>query len=126
VTGEEHPSAGWRPKVFLKRVTPDVIFTEFDSCRGAAGEAGSRYKGQFLDPANLLNGLTGRRWTLAEALPTFIGETLDRDGASGAIDGVAIDQCRKRLRATVLLTRTLIKLFDDLHPVSRGSRGYAA
>jgi len=126
VTGEERPSAGWRPLVILKRVTPDVVFTEFSSCRGDKGEKGSRYKGQFFDPTNQLNGLTGRHWTLAEALRTFNGETLDDRGGSPVLDSVAIDQCRKRLRATVSLTQTLIKLFDDLHPVSRGSRGYAA
>ena len=125
VTGEEHPSAGWKPLVILKRVTPDVVFTEFTSCRGDERGKGSRYKGQFFDPTNHLNGLTGRRWTLAEALPTFTGETLDRDNASGAIDPVAIDQYRNRLRATVSLTQTLIRLFDDLHPISRGSRGHA-
>ena len=69
------------------------MFTEFTSCRGDKGEEGPRYKGQFLDPANLLNGLTGRRWTLAEALPTFNGQTLDRDDVTGSIDPVAIDRC---------------------------------
>jgi hypothetical protein len=126
VTGDKHPSAGWKPLVILKRVTPDVVFMEFTSCRGAKGEKGSRYKGQFFDPTNHLNGLTGRRWTFAEALPMFTGETLDHDDGSGVIDPLAIDQCRKRLRATVLLAKTLIKLFDDLHPVSRGRRGHAA
>ena len=35
----------------------------------------------------------------------------------------ALDHCRAKLRGTLSLTGTLIELFDQLHPVSRGARG---
>ena len=54
-TGEQRPSAGWRPCIILKRATPNVTFIEF------TGRRGSLYRGEFLDLANLARALTGRQ-----------------------------------------------------------------
>jgi hypothetical protein len=124
VSGEERPSAGWRPGIILKRVTPDVVFIEFTGRRGdGKGEKGTRYRGEFFDPANLAPGLTGRHWTLPEALAAFTGEVIESPTERGTITPSSLDYCRTRLRATLSLTGTLLSLFDRLHPVSRGAGG---
>jgi hypothetical protein len=87
------------------------------------GTKGSRYRGEFLDPSNPLRALTGHHWTLAEALPAFTGEVLDKRVDHGRITSEYIDSCRADARATVSLAETLLELFDRLHPVSRGVGG---
>jgi hypothetical protein len=67
--------------------------------------------------------LTGRHWTLPEALAAFTGEVIDRGAESSRVTFDTIDHCRAELRATLSLTGTLIESFDHLHPVSRGARG---
>jgi hypothetical protein len=116
-TGKRRPSAGWRPRIILKRVTPDVTFIAFAERRG------SRYRGEFLDLANLAHALTGRHWTLADALSTFAGETVERHRDYGRITPNQIDYCRRDVHATVQLAGRLVSLFDRLHPVSRGRPG---
>ena len=124
VSGEERPSAGWRPGVILKRVTPDVVFIEFTGRRGDdKGEKGTRYRGEFFDPANLARGLTGRHWTLPEAVAAFTGEVIDQRAGHADIIADRLDHSRTTLRATLSLTGTLLSLFDRLHPVSRGVGG---
>jgi hypothetical protein len=125
VTGEERPSAGWRPAVIIKRKAPDVVFIEFTSRRAdREGAKGSRYRGEFLDLSNFARPLTGRHWTLPEALSVFAGEVLDKDTAHGRITPEAIDYRRAEVRAIVSLGGRLIGLLDILHPVSRGAGGH--
>jgi hypothetical protein len=124
-TGEQRPSAGWRPYVILHRKAPDVVFIEFDGRRpDKNAPKAPPYRGEFLDPANLLNALTGRHWKFADALATFTGKVLAENAEPGALTAGDIDHCRKTLRATVSLTNRLIELFDRLHPVSRGAGGH--
>jgi hypothetical protein len=124
LTGEERPSAGWRPGIIIKRKAPDVVFIEFTGTRGSKDEKGSRYRGQFLDLSNLAHALTSRHWTLAEAVPAFFAdEGLDKDMEHGRITPECIDYCRGAVRATVSLAEKLLYLFDGLHPVSRGGGG---
>jgi hypothetical protein len=119
-TGEERPSAGWRPGVILKRTAPDVVFIEFTGRRRESeGAEGSRYRGEFLDLSNLAHALTGRHWTLGGALAAFTGEVLDEQVESGLITPASVDHCRAKVRATVSFAETLLELFDRLHPVSR-------
>jgi hypothetical protein len=122
-TGTMRPHV-WRPPVIISRKTADVVFIEFKGCPAdRPGEKGSRYHGEFLDPANLARGLTGRHWTLPEALATFTGEVIDKGAEAGRVTSDTIDHCRAKLRATVSLTGAVIQIFDRLHPVSRGARG---
>jgi hypothetical protein len=124
LTGELRPSAGFRPGVILKRKTPDVVFIEFTGRRAdKEGAKGSRYRGEFPDLSNLAHALTGRHWTLSEALAAFTGEVLDKDVEHGRITPDYIDYCRRDVRATVSLAKALLELFDCLHPVSRGAGG---
>jgi hypothetical protein len=124
-TGEERPSAGWRPGIIVKRAAPDVVFIEFTGRRAdREGARGSRYRGEFLDVFNLAHALTGRHWTLTEALTVFTGEVLNEDVNDGRIAAKRIDYCRARVRVTVSLAKTLLELFDRLHPVSRGAGGH--
>jgi hypothetical protein len=116
-TGKRRPSAGWRPRIILKRVTPDVTFITFAERRG------SRYRGEFLDLANLAHALTGRHWTLVDALSTFTGETVERHRDCGQITPDQIDYGRRDAHATVQLAGSLVSLFDRLHPVSRSRPG---
>lgn len=111
-TGKIRPDR-WRPGIIINRKTADVVFIEF------AGY----YRGEFLDPANLARGLTGRHWTLSEALAAFTGEVMDKATEPCRLTCDALDHCRAKLRGTLSLTGTLIELFDQLHPVSRGARG---
>lgn len=123
-TGEEKPSAGWRPFIILKRTVPDVTFIEFTGCRGGKdGTKGSRYRGEFLDLLNLAHAMTGRHWTLAEACAAFTGEELGSSDEQGRITPERIDRRRRNLRAVVSLAGRLLELFDRLHPVSRGAGG---
>jgi hypothetical protein len=115
-TGKQRPSAGWRPRIILKRVTPDVTFITFAERRA------SRYRGEFLDLANLAHALTGRHWTLADALSTFTGETVERHRHYGRMTPDQIDYCRRDVNATVQLAGRLVSLFDR-HPVSRSRPG---
>jgi hypothetical protein len=122
-TGTTRPHV-WRPGIIINRKTADVVFIKFTGCRGdRPEEKGSRYPGEFLDPANLARGLTGRHWTLPEALAAFTGEVIDKGDECGRITSDTIDHCRAKLRATLSLTGTLIELFDHLHPVSRAAGG---
>jgi hypothetical protein len=122
-TGTTRPHV-WRPPVIISRKTADVVFIESKGCPAdRPGEKGSRYPGEFLDPANLARGLTGRHWTLPEALVAFTGEVIDEGAESSRITSGTIDHRRAKLRATVSLTGSLIEIFDRLHPVSRGARG---
>jgi hypothetical protein len=124
-TGEARPSAGWRPNIILKRAAPNVTFIEFNGRRAdSEGAKGSRYRGEFLDLSNLAHALTGRHWTLAEALAAFTGEVLESQPDNGHVTCDAIKHCRDRLRATVSLAGALLELFDRLHPVSRGAGGH--
>jgi hypothetical protein len=116
-TGKRRPSAGWRPRIILKRVTPDVTFTEFAERRW------SRYRGELFDLANLANTLTGRHWTFADALSAFTGETVEKNRDYGQITPDQIDYCRRDVHATVQLADKLVSLFDRLHPISRGRPG---
>jgi hypothetical protein len=116
-TGKQRPSAGWRPRIILKRVAPNVTFIEF------TGRRGSLYRGEFLDLSNLAHALTGRHWTLHEALCGFTGEVIGRHGEYGRITPDSIAHCRQDVQATVSLAETLLDLFDRLHPVSRRRRG---
>jgi hypothetical protein len=53
-TGEERPSAGWRPCIIIKRKAPDVVFIEFTGRRAdGEGAKGSRYRGEFLDLSSI-------------------------------------------------------------------------
>jgi hypothetical protein len=123
-TRQQRPSAGWRPGVILKRKAPDVVFIEFTGRRAdGEGGRGSRFRGEFLDLSNLAHALSGRHWTLAEALTAFTGEVLDKDIEHGRITPDYIDYCRGDVRATASLAETLLELFDRLHPVSRGAGG---
>ena len=51
LTGEERPSASWRPGVILKREAPDVVFIAFTGRRadGEGTKGRPRYHGEFLD-----------------------------------------------------------------------------
>jgi hypothetical protein len=124
-TGKRRTYAGWRPSIIVNHKTPDVDFIAFTGCRGdGGGKKGSRYRGEFLDPANLARGLTGRHWTLPEALCAFTGEVIGNAAThSGRITSDTIDHCRMTLRATLSLTETLLDTFDRLHPVSRRRGG---
>jgi hypothetical protein len=120
-TGKQRPSRGWRPRIIVKRVTPDVTFIEFTSRRG------SLYRGEFLDLSNLTHALTGRHWTFAEALKTFTGQVIERHHDQGQITSNSIGHCRSEAHATVKLAKALVGLFDRLHPVSRGCpRGFVS
>ena len=111
--GEQRPSAGWRPRIILKRVAPNVTFIEF------TGRRGSRYRGEFLDLSNLVHALTGRHWTLAEALSVFTGVVVDKRVEHGRITSDHVNHCRREVYAIGRLAETLVDLFDRLHPVSR-------
>jgi hypothetical protein len=125
VTGQERPSAGWRPGIILKRKAPDVVFVEFTGRRAdSEGAKGSRYRGEFLDLSNLAYALTGRHWGLNEAVAAFTGEVTDEDVTRGRMASENIDFCRGNVRVTVSLAETLLELFDRLHPVSRGAGGH--
>jgi hypothetical protein len=125
MTGEERPSAGWRPGVILKRTAPDVVFIEFTGRRRESeGAKDLRYRGEFLDLSNLARALTGRHWTLAEALAAFTDEALDKNLEHGRITPEYIDYCRADVRGAVLLAEALLELLDRLHPVSRGVGGH--
>jgi hypothetical protein len=123
LTGIRRPSAGWRSSIIVKRMNPDVTFIEFSSRRGDEEGKGSRYRGEFFDLSNPLHALTGRRWAFGEALSAFTGAALGPGVEYKAVDAEVIDWCRTRLRDTVLLTKTILTLFDRLHPVSRGAGG---
>jgi hypothetical protein len=123
-TGEERPSAGWRPSIILKQAAPNVTFIEFTGRRADKnGMRGSRYRGEFLDVSNLAHALTGRHRTLGEACAAFTGEALEKCAEPGQLTPNCIDAHRTELRATVSLAGVLLELFDRLHPVSRGSGG---
>jgi hypothetical protein len=127
-SGEERPSAGFRPGVIIKRKAPDVVFIEFTGRRADAEdtEGDPRYRGEFLDLSNLAHALTGRHWTFVKAVAEFTGEVLEKDVEHGRITPDCIDHCRNNVRATVSLAETLLELFDRLHPVSRGAGGRLA
>jgi hypothetical protein len=116
-TGEQRPSAGWRPRIILKRAAPNVTFIEF------TGRRGSRYRGEFLDLSNLAHALTGRHWTLAEALRIFTGEVIDKPVEQGRITSGCVNHYRREVYTIVRLAETLVDLFDRLHPVSRRRLG---
>jgi hypothetical protein len=112
-SGKQWPSAGWRPRIILKRVAPNVSFIKFD------GRRGSLFRGEFLDLSNLVHALTGRHWTLDEAIAAFTSEVIDKYAERGRITPECIDYTRRGAHATVLLAKALVDLFDRLHPVSR-------
>jgi hypothetical protein len=112
-TGKRRPSAGWRPEVILKRVAPNVTFIEF------TGRRGSLFRGEFLDLSNLVHALTGRHWTLDEAIAALTSETIDNHAERGRITLECVDYTRRVAHVTVLLAKALLNLFDRLHPVSR-------
>jgi hypothetical protein len=116
-SGERKPSAGWRPRLILKRVTPNVTFIEF------TGHRISRYRGEFLDLSNLAHALTGRHWPLVEALKTFAGEEIE-EHADGWITPDSIGSVRHHVYAIVSLAKALVGHFDCLHPVSRRRGGH--
>lgn len=116
-SGERKPSAGWRPRLILKRVTPNVTFIEF------TGHRISRYRGEFLDLSNLAQALTGRHWPLVEALKTFAGEEIE-EHADGSITPDSIGSVRHHVHAIVSLAKALVGHFDCLHPVSRRRGGH--
>jgi hypothetical protein len=59
VTGEERPSAGWRPGTIIKRKAPDVVFIEFTGTRASERERGSpRRVPRFVEPRLCLNRLS--------------------------------------------------------------------
>jgi hypothetical protein len=119
-TGEERPSAGWRPGVILKRKAPDVVFIEFTGTRGSEGEKGSRYRGEFLDLSNVAHALTGRHWTLAEALTTFTGAALDKDIERGRITPEYINYRRAELRNRPFARR---RSYGRVRPQTRHGEG---
>jgi hypothetical protein len=116
-TGRQRPSAGWRPRIILKRAAPNVTFIEF------TGRRGSRYRGEFLDLSNLAHALTGRHWAFAAALSIFTGEVIDKHVEHGRITSGCFNHCRREVYAIVRLAETLVDLFDRLHPVSRRRLG---
>jgi hypothetical protein len=116
-TGKQRPSAGWRPSIICKRVTPDVTFIEF------SGRRWSQYRGEFLDLLNLTHALTGRHWTFAEARNAFTSEVVDQNRDSGQMTPDHIGHCRRDTYAIVELAKVLVGLFDRLHPISRGCPG---
>jgi hypothetical protein len=116
-TGEQKPSAGWRPRIILKRVAPNVTFIKF------TGRRGSRYQGEFLDLSNLAHALTGRHWKLTEALSAFTCEVIDKHIEQGRITPGHVKNCRRDVHTTVRLAEALVGLFDRLHPVSRRHLG---
>jgi hypothetical protein len=119
-TGEQRPSAGWRPRIVLKRVAPNVTFIEF------TGRRASRYRGELLDLSNLAHVLTNRHWTLADALKTFTDVVIDKHVEHGRITSDRVDHCRREAYSIGRLAETLVDLFDRLHPVSRRRGGTAS
>jgi hypothetical protein len=97
-TGTERPSS-YRPGIIINSKAPEVVFIEFSSRRPEDEDdtIDTRHRGEFLDPANLLNALTGRHWTLPEALDTFIGTTIVANAEHGLITTNSIEHCRRQI-----------------------------
>ena len=127
------PEGGWKkrspPAVRVKRLASGgALRIELNGCGRAVPDEGENadaegwHRGQFLPLDRLAYALSAEEHTLASALAAFTGEVFD-DGAGDWRDANdAIGRHRRRARAMLSLTDTLIDVFDRL-PQSRARGG---